>query len=82
MNEEKNQLAESLPRLSDEEMSEREIDENLMETFPSSDPPSWTLGTNHKDTHVDSDTDKASNQSGRDSINDSRPSDGSKTNTE
>jgi hypothetical protein len=82
MNEEKNQLAESLPQLSDDEMSEREIDENLMGTFPSSDPPSWTLGTNHKDSHADSDTDEASTQSGRDSINDSRPFDGSKTNTE
>lgn len=30
-----------------EEMSEREIDENLAGTFPASDPPSWTLGTDH-----------------------------------
>ena len=29
------------------EMSEAEIDKNLQDTFPSSDPPSWTLGTNH-----------------------------------
>ncbi|HYO62367.1 MAG TPA: hypothetical protein VER08_01795 [Pyrinomonadaceae bacterium] len=28
-------------------MSEREIDENLDATFPASDPPSWTLGTDH-----------------------------------
>ena len=34
------------------EMSEREIDLNLMETFPASDPPSWTLGTDHvNDSH-------------------------------
>ena len=25
-------------------MSEAEIDGNLMDTFPASDPPSWTLG--------------------------------------
>ena len=31
----------------DGEMSEAEIDQNLADTFPASDPPSWTLGTNH-----------------------------------
>lgn len=30
------------------EMSEAEIDSNLAQTFPASDPPSWTLGTDHK----------------------------------
>ena len=29
------------------EMSEREIDSNVEGTFPASDPPSWTLGTDH-----------------------------------
>jgi len=27
---------------------ETEIDENLAETFPASDAPSWTLGTDHR----------------------------------
>ena len=29
------------------EMSETEIDQNLADTFPASDPPSWTLGNPH-----------------------------------
>lgn len=34
-------------RLDQNEMSEAEIDRNLADTFPASDPPSWTLGTDH-----------------------------------
>ena len=33
-------------------MSEDEIDQNLADTFPASDPPSWTLGTNHADSRT------------------------------
>jgi hypothetical protein len=29
-------------------MSEDEIDKNLVDSFPASDPPSWTVGTDHK----------------------------------
>jgi hypothetical protein len=31
------------------EMSELEIDKNIEDSFPASDPPSWTLGTDHSD---------------------------------
>lgn len=31
------------------EMSEAEIDRNLAASFPASDPPSWTLGTDHQE---------------------------------
>lgn len=31
-----------------DEMSEAEIDANLEDSFPASDAPSWTLGSNHR----------------------------------
>ena len=43
------------------EMSEREIDKNIEDSFPASDPPSWTLGTDHgtASTEVDEGDDDA-----------------------
>lgn len=44
-------------------MSEEEIDETLDESFPASDPPSWSLGTNHKSEKSEADqSDDTSNK--------------------
>ena len=40
------------------EVGEAEIDKNLQDTFPASDPPSWTLGTDHKGSSVKDESDE------------------------
>ena len=44
MTEDKNRPEQATGHLNISELSEDEIDQNLMGTFPASDPPSWTLG--------------------------------------
>jgi len=40
----KKQREQGAARRDTNEISEAEIDQNLIGTFPASDPPSWTLG--------------------------------------
>ncbi|MCM3902157.1 MAG: hypothetical protein ND866_10660 [Pyrinomonadaceae bacterium] len=47
------------PKEDESAMSEKEIDLNLIETFPASDPPSWTLGTDHRDDSPDKGSDES-----------------------
>jgi len=44
MTKDKDRLESAVGRPNVKEVSEDEIDRNLMGTFPASDPPSWTLG--------------------------------------
>lgn len=44
MREDKDRLERAAAQPNISELSEDEIDQNLMGTFPASDPPSWTLG--------------------------------------
>lgn len=47
MTQDENREVTETPERVAEEMTEAEIDRTLAETFPASDPPSWTLGTDH-----------------------------------
>ena len=47
MSEDRDRKAPDAPQPGTGEMSESEIDRSLIESFPASDPPSWTLGTDH-----------------------------------
>jgi predicted SnoaL-like aldol condensation-catalyzing enzyme len=47
MTEDRTRKTPDAPQPSGGAMSEVEIDRNLMGSFPASDPPSWTLGTDH-----------------------------------
>lgn len=44
MSKDEDPLTDGEAKPADGEMSEEEIDYNVMGTFPASDPPSWTLG--------------------------------------
>lgn len=53
MAEEKERVTETTKRPDEDAMSEDEIDRTLADTFPASDPPSWTLGTDHREESPD-----------------------------
>ena len=52
MAEDKKKPEQGAARRNTNEISEAEIDQNLMGTFPASDPPSWTLGVERPDKPV------------------------------
>ncbi len=52
MAEDEEQLTDGAVKTGDSDMSEEEIDYNVMGSFPASDPPSWTLGIRRHKTSV------------------------------
>ena len=60
------ELSRLLPGPEAAPMGEAEIDENLAEAFPASDPPSWTLGSDHAPTGRASGVDGPSGENGPD----------------
>jgi len=47
MAEDKDNVANAAANSCEDAMTEDEIDDTLKGTFPASDPPSWTLGSDH-----------------------------------
>jgi hypothetical protein len=56
MTDDKDRIERSAGRPKINEITEDEIDRNLMGTFPASDPPSWTLGVERNEPARESQT--------------------------
>ena len=65
MSDHKNGTDSDASRPSQGEISEAEIDKTLMDSFPASDPPSWTLGSDRHEPSPDSATDQIERHKGK-----------------